>query len=204
MANPYKFQMMFNGLLKSSNMFIKIHDLVLVPKVNVNLLGTTIDSELIFTDHVKPLCVKMSRKVTVFSRVVRLRDYNKARLLYNAFVLSSLDDCPLIWIFYGKTANREINRVHKCALRIVFNDYEAPFKELVRKDKELTTHLTNLHKVVTEVSKSLNCQNPTFMWDLFIGEEVSYDLRAKDLLQVPKARTVLTGLNFIVFRGSIL
>ena len=57
---------------------------------------------------------------------------------------------------------------------------------------------------MTEVYKSLNCQNPAFMWDLFIRKEVTYDLRAKDLLQLPKARTVLNGLNSIVFRGSIL
>ena len=42
------------------------------------------------------------------------------------------------------------------------------------------------------------------MWGLFIGMEITYDLRAKDLLQLPKAKTVLNGLNSIVFRGSIL
>ena len=35
-------------------------------------------------------------------------------------------------------------------------------------------------------------------------KEVTYDLRAKDLLHRPKARTVLNGLKSIVFRGSIL
>ena len=39
---------------------------------------------------------------------------------------------------------------------------------------------------MTEVYKSLNCQNPTFMWDLFARKEVTYDLRAKDLLQLTK------------------
>ena len=42
------------------------------------------------------------------------------------------------------------------------------------------------------------------MRNLFIRKEVTYDLRAKDLLQLPKARTVINGLNSIVFRGSIL
>ena len=35
-------------------------------------------------------------------------------------------------------------------------------------------------------------------------EGMTYDLIAKDLLQLPKAKTVLSGLNSIVFRGSIL
>ena len=55
---------------------------------------------------------------------------------------------------------------------------------------------------MTEVYKSLNCQNPAFMWDLFIRKEISYDLRAKDLLQLPKASSNV--LNSSVFRGSIL
>ena len=65
-------------------------------------------------------------------------------------------------------------------------------------------HTKNLHKLTTEVYKSLNRQNPAFMLDLFIRKEVTYDLRVKDLLQIPTARTVLNGLDSIVFRGSIL
>eukprot|EP00112_Aurelia_sp_Birch-Aquarium-sp1_P009288 Seg205.19 transcript_id=Seg205.19/GoldUCD/mRNA.D3Y31 product="hypothetical protein" protein_id=Seg205.19/GoldUCD/D3Y31 len=95
-------------------------------------------------------------------------------------------------------------KIHKRALRILYNDYEASFEELLQRNNEQTVHVKNLHKLMTEVYKSLNCQNPTFMWDLFIRKEVTYDLRAKDLLQLPKARTVLNGLNSIAFRDSIL
>ena len=203
-ANPEKFQVMFLGLPKTANICIEIDDLVLVPKDNVKLLGITIDSELKFTDHVKSLCAKTSRKVTAFSRVAKLLDFKKARLLYNAFILSSLSYCPLIWMFCGKTSNREINRIHKRALRILFNDYEASFEELLQRNNEQTVHTKNLHKLMTEVYKSLNRQNPAFMLDLFIRKEVTYDLRVKDLLELPTARTVLNGLNSIVFRGSIL
>ena len=89
-ANPEKFQVMFLGLPKIANICIEIDDLVLVPNDSVKLLGITIDSELKFTDHVKSLCAKTSRKVTAFSRVAKLLDFKKARLLYNAFILSSL------------------------------------------------------------------------------------------------------------------
>ena len=110
MASPGRFQVMFLGLVKKSNICIEMDDLVLVPKDNVKFLGINIDSEIKFTDHVKSLCIKMNRKVTAFSRVERLLDYEKARLLYNAFILSSLDYSPLIWMFCGKIANREIKR----------------------------------------------------------------------------------------------
>ena len=153
-ANPEKFQVMFLGLPKTANICNEIDDLVLVPKDNVKLLGITIDSELKFTDHVKSLCAKTSRKVTAFSRVAKLLDFRKARLLYNAFIVSSLSYCPLIWMFCGKTSNREINRIHKRALRILLNDYEASFEELLRRNNEQTVHTKNLQKLMTEVYKS--------------------------------------------------
>ena len=107
-------------------------------------------------------------------------------------------------MFCGKTSSREINRIQKRALRILFNDYEASFEELLQRNNEHTVHTKNLHKLMTEVFKSLNCQNPVLILDLFIRKEVTYGLRVKDLLQLPTARTVLNGLNSIVFRGSIL
>ena len=137
---------MFLGLPKNSNICIEIDDLVLVPNDKVKLLGISIDSELKFTDHVKSLCTKMGRKVTAFSRVARLLGCNKARLLYNAFILSSLTSkpclnyCPLILISCGKTANSEINKIHKRALRILFNDFEASFEERLQRNNEQTTH----------------------------------------------------------------
>ena len=35
-------------------------------------------------------------------------------------------------------------------------------------------------------------------------KDLTHDLRAKDLLKLPKARTALNGLYSIIFRGSIL
>ena len=155
-ASPDKFQVMFLGLPKNSNIWIEIDDLVLVPKDNVKLLGINIDSELKFTDHVKSLCTKMSKKVTAFYRVARLLDYNKARLLYNAFILSSLNYCPLIWMFCWKTANREINKINKRAPRMLVNAYEASFEELLQRNNEKTTHLKSLHKLMTKAYKLPN------------------------------------------------
>ena len=61
--------------------------------------------------------------------------------------------------------------------------------------------MRNLDKVMTEVYKSLNCLN-------YVGPihrvGLTHDLRAKNLLQLPKARIVLNVLNSILFRGNIL
>ena len=55
-----------------------------------------------------------------------------------------------------------------------------------------------------EVYKSLNHENPSFLWDLFARKEINYSLRIKDILTLPKASTASFGTNSIAFRGSIL
>ena len=118
--------------------------------------------------------------------------------------MSKFRYCSLIWMFCGKNVNKEINRVHKRALRILLNDYNASFDELLITNDEKTVHVQNLQKLLIEVYKSLNHENPSFLWDLFSRKEVYYNLRIKDILTLPRALTTSFGTNSITFRGSIL
>ena len=77
------------------------------------------------------------------------------------------------------------------------------FEELLERSKEIPNHVKNLQFLLIELYKSLNCQNPMFMWDMFKRRETTYDLRVKDLLQLPNTKTASYGINSILFRGSI-
>ena len=66
-------------------------------------------------------------------------------------------------MFCGRKANKEINRVHKRALRILLKDYDASFDELLIRYEEKTIHVQNLQKLMIEVYKSLNNENPFFL-----------------------------------------
>ena len=131
-------------------------------------------------------------------------DTPKCKLLCNSFVISNFRYSPLIWMFCGKTANNEINRVHKRALRIVLRDYDASFDELLAENEEKTIHVWSLQMLMIEVYKSLNHQNPSFLWELFARKEIHYNLRIKDILALLKALTTSFSINSISFRGSIL
>ena len=103
----------------------------------VKLLGVTIDSKLNINGHVKTICQMIKNKVKAFSRIARNLDYQKASLLYNSFILTNFNYCPLIWMLCGKTANEEVNRVHKRALRVLLNDFDSTFEELLHRNEEL-------------------------------------------------------------------
>ena len=42
------------------------------------------------------------------------------------------------------------------------------------------------------------------MQEYFIRKDVKYDLRTRDLLQIPAAKSITFGIDSIKFRGSLL
>ncbi len=168
---------MFMGL----NQDIKLCLDKIIPSTSqVKLLGVNIDAKLKFSAHVESLCVKASRSVSAFSRVARYLQQPQKRLLYNSFIMANFKYCPLIWMFCGKGANNKINRIHKRALCVLFDDHETPFAELLVRSNERTVHVQNLQRLMIEIYKTLHHQNPVFLSELFQRREIRYNLRIKN------------------------
>ena len=87
------------------------------PSEHVKLLGVTINNALRFDPHVRGMCKKANQKIQAFGRLRQYIGKDRSKLLLNVVVLSNFSHCPLIWLFCIKTANNEINRSHKRALR---------------------------------------------------------------------------------------
>ena len=176
-ANPSKFQVMLLGLKTDDNIVIDIGKVFIDLVSSVKLLGITIDSKLKFDQHVAKLCQNANNKISAFSRVWSYLDEKQSLFLYNSLIMSQFNYCPSIWMFCGKAANNELNRTHKRALRILFNDYISTFNELLHRGNEYTIHQKNLQKLMLEVYNSLTQQNPSFLCDMFHEKDNNYDLR---------------------------
>ena len=107
-------------------------------------------------------------------------------------------------MFCGKIANNRINRSHKHALRVLQGDYTSTFEELLIKSEEITIHCSNLQKLMVEIYECTNYISPSALSEFFATKEIKYDLRIKNLLQLPKVKTSTYGLSSLSFRGSIL
>ena len=75
-------------------------------------------------------------------------------------------------MFCGKTQNKEIDRVHKRALRILCNDYTSSFEELLQKTGSDRIHVKNLQNLMIGIFKCLSHENPSFTWNLFECKDV--------------------------------
>ena len=170
----------------------------------VKLLGVIIDSKLRFNEHVKIICQKTNNKFKAFSWVVRYLEPQKASLIYNSFILTNFNYCPLIWMFCGKTTNDKVNSVHTRALRVLLDDYTSSFGELLHRKEEVTIHEKNVQKRMLEVYRCMTLANPSFLWELFNKKVLPYSFRINNLLQLPNTRTKKYGSESLSFRGSII
>ena len=70
----------------------------------------------------------------------------KTKILLTSIVMSSLSYCPLICMFCSKSGNKEINRTNKRVLRVLCEDYDSSFEQLLEKDGSSTVHQRNSQK----------------------------------------------------------
>ena len=203
-ANPKKFQLMFLGLKEQRRLRLNINENKLSATDNVKLLGIEIGNQLKFSNHVKTLCSKVSKKISAFSGLNMYISREQAFTICNTVILSNFNYCPLIWLFCNKGAYREIDRTHKRALRILYKEYECSFKTLLTRSGSFCLHVRNLQKLMTEIYKSINHLKPSLIWEFHEKKHVSYNLRIQNLCKLPQIRTQGYGQESLSFRGSLL
>ena len=67
--------------------------------------------------------------------MAKLLSFNKRKTLFKAFVESEFIYCPIVCMFHSGRSNNKINRLHKRALTIVYDDNVSTFDQLLAMDK---------------------------------------------------------------------
>ena len=80
-----------------------------------------------------------------------------------SFIESQFDYCPLVWMFTSRKLNHRINRIHERSLRIVYQDQNSTFEELLIRDNSVTIHVRNLQSLAIELYKVVNNIAPELM-----------------------------------------
>ena len=147
----------------------EINDFILEDRTKVPLTlehgvrGITIDTNLNFYSHLKQLCKIVANKLNALTRIICYLDKKQINLLYNSFSKGQLSYCPLTWTFCSRRSNNLINKLQERALRVVYNDYDSSFNELLGKANENAIHINNIYILITEIFKFLNGLSPPIM-----------------------------------------
>ena len=168
---------------------------------NSKLLGITLSNDASIDEHIKKICKEASKKLYALARISPFLCQQKRKILMKSFVISQFNYCPILWTFCQRKSNNLINRIHLRALRIAYNDYTSDFQSLILKDNSITIHQKNVLALTSEIFKTLNDLNPSFMKDIFSVKESNYNLR-REYLKTQKPRTVKYGLQSFRYRGT--
>ena len=167
----------------------------------VDLLGVKIDNNLNFNEHVSKLCKKGNQKLHALARISKFLSKDKLKILMKTFITSQFNYCPLAWMFHNRTLNNKINKLHERALRLVYDDENYTFQELLEKDNTMTVHHRNIQKLATEMYKVKNNLSPIPIQNIFKEHIDTHDLRNNRCWEVVKVRTVHHGTETIRYRG---
>ena len=94
------------------------------------ILGVTVDNRLTFSSHIRELCKKLLRKHRLCQEYQTNLVILKRKLLFNAVVKSQFNNYLLVWMFFSRTLNNMINKVHEKTLRVTVGDDLSDFKSL--------------------------------------------------------------------------
>ena len=205
-ANPDKFQVLF---LSRTNIDafpdeIVIDDVHISRCKNVKLLGVTIDDKLKFDDHVSKICAKASQQLNTLIRIRKCLTYNQRFRIYDSFILSNFNFCPIVWHYCSVKSTRKMENIQKRALRFLTDDKLSNYTELLHKTKIPSQTLQRLKYIAIEIFKCLNNLNLSFMSKMFNVKENKYDMRKSRLLELPVFKTVSYGKRSFLYNGCHL
>ena len=94
--------------------------------------------------------------MTVLTRIRKYLDSSKVRLVFKPFFECQFKYCPLTWMFYSRKTKNRINKLHERALRLVYNDYESIFEDLLTKNGSFAVQRYNIQTLIIELYKVYN------------------------------------------------
>ena len=145
-TNPSKSNLLLNT--PNSDLFALVDGNKIFNSKQEKVLGIIIDNELSFNEHVAKLCNKVSQKLHALTRVAQFMTMETRHII--TFIQSQFGYCPLVWMFCSRRLNNRINRIHESSLRVVYNDYNSTFTELLDRDGSYTIHERNKQTLAIE------------------------------------------------------
>ena len=108
------------------------------------LLVLNFDRKLTFDDHIPDTCKKIGRGISFLARVTPYMSVAKKLILINAFFTLRFSCCPLVSMCHSRVNNNKINRLRERCLRIVYDNNQSLFIELLEINGSVSIHMRNI------------------------------------------------------------
>ena len=103
---------------------------------------------------------------------------------------------------HSRYNNRKIGRLQVKCLRIIYNDKQSPFKDLLKKDSSLSIHERNVHILAAEMHKvSENVSSPHMNEIFEVRNKHHKNLRQNSQFSWPLVKSAYHGTESLSYLG---
>jgi hypothetical protein len=202
-ANPSKFQALVlakNG--KGNGLVFNLpNDTKIEPSQSVKLLGMYLDRELNFSCHIDELSKKCSKQINAMARLSMYLTKECRLLILNSFIMSNMNYCAVIYHYCNMTDSKKLERLQKRSLRIILQDFNSPYHEMLNTLGLPTLHVRRMRCILECIYKILNDDLPPMKSDFFPMKRRTYDSRQQRSIALPKCNSTKYGLNTLRYDG---
>ena len=172
------------------------HQFSFTTKDSLDLVGMTIDSLLNFDKQVSLICKKVSNQLNVMIRFRKLVNTSTMLKLYKAFVLPHFQYCSVAWHFCSSRNSEKLESLNKRALRVVFNDRESTYSQLLDRAAATTLYNLRVQNMLITIHKCIHISfYPAYLKDLLTLRSTVYSLRGTDILSLCRPASTSYGLH---------
>ena len=101
--------------------------------------------------------------------------------MINSFVYSNFNYCHFVWHFCSCESSQKIEKIQKHCLRLVLDDYESNYGNLIEKNGTTAMEIKRLRTLATEIFKAINNINPSYMKNIF-SPKTNAKIRPHDII----------------------
>ena len=204
-ANPGKFQ----GILFKGNKHVTAFNVSVGGKhiefyKSMSALGICIDENLTFDIQTDNICLKASRQISALQRLTGLLDLPSRKGIYNIFISSHFNYCPLVWFFKSKASIAKMQKIQERALRFVLKDPISDYETLLSKSDLDSFRISSIKIMAVEIYKILNDMGPRYLSHLFSKSIIPYHLRDDNRLIQPLQWTTSFWIKSFAYFGTHL
>ena len=115
--------------------------------------------------------------------------------IYNSFIVSNLNNCPLAWHFCSTSSTNKIEKNQERVLRFINNDFTSSVQALLTLTNTAPLHVRRLKQRASEVYKIVNDIAPDYIKDLITIKQSNYNFRRENKASFPTVKSTMYGLR---------
>ena len=110
--------------------------------------------------------------------------------------------CSIVWHFCSSHCSYKMEKIQKRALRVVLNDYQASYQDLLNEVSRPTLYVSRVKAIAIEMFKCVKNISPIFLKNMFAYQDQPYELRGGSKFIQPLVRTTSFGINSFRYEGT--